>query len=121
MNPGKMFNWPTSQVRNPKFNSSEPAIYLVLDPQTQHSETFTNPALPVLVPPWPSPITCLPLAQSSQPSYQADERVILQSGAGTGCDHTGPEEDALLLQQLLDPTHMGVQGVQVSELSVFLL
>ena len=63
----------------------------------------------------------LPVPPPPARPYQADECVILQGGAGAGRDHTRPEEDALLLEQLLDPSHVGVQGVQIAELAVLLL
>lgn len=54
-------------------------------------------------------------------THQIDECVVLQSWARRGGDHASPEEDALLLQELLDAAHMGVERVQISQLTIFLL
>ena len=54
-------------------------------------------------------------------THQADERVVLQGRARGGCEHAGPQVDALLLQELLDGAHVGVQRVQVPQLPVLLL
>lgn len=78
----------------------------------------TPPPYYLLTEPHHMPSPCPTISPSS---YQADECVILQGGARAGCNHTCPEEYPLLLQQLLDPTHVGIQGVQIPELAVFLL
>lgn len=54
-------------------------------------------------------------------THQTDERVILECWAGRGRDDTCSEEDALLLQKLLDAAHVGVKSVQVPQLPVLFL
>lgn len=59
--------------------------------------------------------------QPTSTSYQVDESVVLQGGARGSCDNACAEEDALLLQQLLDAADVRVQRVQVPQLTVLLL
>lgn len=54
-------------------------------------------------------------------AHQTDECVVLQGRARRGSDHTRPQEDALLLQEFLDATHVRIQGVEISQLPVLLL